>query len=106
MSKHMERVTPLGDPIEVEALGAVMCEGRSVARPLAIGSIKTNIGHTEAASGLAGLLKVAMALNHEEIPPHLHLSSPNPGIPWEDLSLRCPAACYPGREARRRAARE
>ena len=57
--------TSLGDPIEVEALRAVMCEGRSAARPLAIGSIKTNIGHAEAAAGLAGLFKVAMALNHE-----------------------------------------
>jgi acyl transferase domain-containing protein/acyl carrier protein len=87
--------TPLGDPIEVEALGAVMCEGRSATRPLAIGSIKTNIGHSEAASGLAGLLKVVMALRHEAIPPNLHFSSPNPGIPWADLPLIVPRALLP-----------
>jgi acyl transferase domain-containing protein/acyl carrier protein len=87
--------TPLGDPIEVEALGAVMCEGRSPTNPLAIGSIKTNIGHTEAASGLAGLLKVTMALSHEMIPPHLHFSSPNPGIPWGDLPLSVPRSLLP-----------
>jgi acyl transferase domain-containing protein/acyl carrier protein len=87
--------TPLGDPIEVEALGAVMCEGRLATRPLTIGSVKTNIGHTEAASGLAGLLKVAMALNHETIPPHLHFSSPNPGIAWADLPITVPRRVLP-----------
>jgi acyl transferase domain-containing protein len=87
--------TPLGDPIEVEALGAVMCEGRLATRPLAIGSVKTNIGHTEAASGLAGLLKVVMALNHEAIPPHLHFSNPNPGIAWADLPLTVPRSLLP-----------
>ena len=60
--------TSLGDPIEVEALGAVMCQGRPADRPLRIGSVKTNLGHTEAAAGLAGLLKVIMALRHEFIP--------------------------------------
>ena len=64
--------TPLGDPIEVEALGAVMGEARDPGHPLFIGSIKTNLGHTEAASGVAGLLKVVMALRHEMISPHLH----------------------------------
>ena len=98
--------TPLGDPIEVEALGAVMCEGRSVARPLAIGSIKTNIGHTEAASGLAGLLKVAMALNHERFHRTCIYPAPIRASHGRICRLRCPAACYPGREARRRAARE
>ena len=82
--------TSLGDPIEVEALGAVMGEGRTAGRRLAIGSIKTNLGHTEAASGLAGLLKVVMALKHEAIPPHLHFSTPNPGIPWADLPIDVP----------------
>jgi acyl transferase domain-containing protein len=84
--------TSLGDPIEVEALGAVMCEGRSADRPLLIGSVKTNLGHTEAASGLAGLLKVVMALRHEAIPPHLHFSTPNPGIPWKQFPITVPKA--------------
>jgi myxalamid-type polyketide synthase MxaC len=87
--------TPLGDPVEVEALGAVMCEGRPATRPLAIGAIKTNIGHSEAASGLAGLLKVVMALRNEAIPPNLHFLSPNPGIPWAELSLIVPRNLLP-----------
>lgn len=87
--------TPLGDPIEVEALGAVMGEGRPAERPLAIGSIKTNLGHTEAASGLAGLLKVVMSLKHEAIPPHLHFKTPNPGIPWDRFPLEVPTSLKP-----------
>ena len=70
--------TALGDPIEVEALGAVLGEGRAADRPLVVGSVKTNIGHLEAAAGIAGLIKVVLALQHEEIPPHLHFHEPNP----------------------------
>jgi acyl transferase domain-containing protein/NADPH:quinone reductase-like Zn-dependent oxidoreductase len=84
--------TPLGDPIEIEALGAVMGDGHSAERPLLVGSIKTNLGHTEAASGAAGLLKVVMALRHECIPPHLHFTTPNPRIPWADLPMRVPTS--------------
>jgi acyl transferase domain-containing protein/acyl carrier protein len=87
--------TPLGDPIEIEALGTVMRSGREADRPLKIGSVKTNLGHTEAASGLAGLLKVVMALRHEAIPPHLHFSTPNPGIPWSELPLSVPTRLTP-----------
>lgn len=87
--------TPLGDPIEVEALGAVLCAGRPAERPLLIGSVKTNLGHTEAASGLAGLLKVVLSLRHEAIPPHLHFSQPNPGIAWESMSIGVPTALTP-----------
>jgi acyl transferase domain-containing protein len=87
--------TSLGDPIEVEALGAVMRQGRAPDRPLMTGSIKTNIGHAEAASGLAGLLKVVMALRHEAVPPHLHFRTPNPGIPWEDLPITVPTTLVP-----------
>jgi acyl transferase domain-containing protein/acyl carrier protein len=97
--------TSLGDPIEVEALGEVMRVGRGVDRPLAIGSIKTNLGHTEAASGLAGLLKVVMSLRHEAIPPHLHFNTPNPGIPWADLPITVPTklTLWPRGAAKRRA---
>ena len=84
--------TPLGDPIEIEALGAVMGPGHSAERPLLVGSIKTNLGHTEAASGAAGLLKVVMALRHECIPPHLHFTTPNPRIPWAGLPMRVPTS--------------
>ena len=80
--------TPLGDPIEVQALGAVFGEGRAPDRPLVIGSVKTNIGHLQAASGVAGLIKLVLALQHEEIPPHLHFEQPSAHIPWSDLPVR------------------
>ncbi|MDM0053603.1 type I polyketide synthase [Variovorax sp. J22R115] len=83
--------TPLGDPIEVEALAAVLCgtqRGRDDA--LRIGSVKTNIGHLEAAAGIAGLIKVVLALTHRTIPPHLHLRQPNPRIDWDALSIAVP----------------
>lgn len=84
--------TQLGDPIEIEALGRVMREGRSAEHPLYVGSIKTNIGHCEAASGLAGLLKTVAAMRHGQIPPHLHFKTPNPGIPWDSMPLRVPTS--------------
>jgi acyl transferase domain-containing protein/aryl carrier-like protein len=93
--------TPLGDPIEVEALGAVMKKGRPPERPLMIGSIKTNFGHAEAASGVAGLLKVVMSLRHEAIPRHLHFTNPNPGIPWKELPVTVPTALTPWPRAAR-----
>jgi amino acid adenylation domain-containing protein len=80
--------TSLGDPIEVQAAGAVFGEGRDPARPLLIGSVKTNIGHLEAASGIAGVIKVALALEHEVLPKHLHFRDPSPHIPWDRLPVR------------------
>ncbi len=80
--------TLLGDPIELAALGAVLGEGRGPDRPCALGSVKTNVGHLEAASGVAGLIKTALALHHRAIPPSLHFSRPNPHIAYEDLPLR------------------
>ena len=80
--------TFLGDPIEAKALGTVLALGRPRGRPCALGSVKTNIGHLEAAAGIAGLIKVALALKHREIPPSLHFLEPNPHIPFETLSLR------------------
>ncbi|NNJ84898.1 MAG: acyltransferase domain-containing protein, partial [Gammaproteobacteria bacterium] len=82
--------TSLGDPIEVDALGAVFGKDRSPDLPLAIGSVKTNIGHLEAAAGIAGLLKAVLALQHQEIPPNLHFKQPNPRIDWENLPLQVP----------------
>lgn len=80
--------TSLGDPIEVEALGEVFAEGRSGDQPLLIGSVKTNIGHAEVAAGMAGLMKVILSLQHEEIPPHLHFKQPNPYIDWQRLPVK------------------
>lgn len=79
--------TSLGDPIEVGALGAVFAKERPPEQPLAIGSVKTNIGHLEAAAGIASLIKVVLTLQHEEIPPHLHFHKPNPHINWDELPV-------------------
>ncbi|MBC7841909.1 MAG: type I polyketide synthase [Gemmatimonadaceae bacterium] len=80
--------TPLGDPIEVEALGAVLGVDRSADRPLLLGAVKSTIGHTESASGVAGLIKVVLALRENLLPKQLHFSSPNPRIHWGDGRLR------------------
>ena len=87
--------TSLGDPIEIRAAGAVLCKGRSSDQPLAIGSIKTNVGHLEAAAGIAGLLKVVLAFQHKQIPPHLHLKNRNPYIEWDQLSICIPTELAP-----------
>jgi myxalamid-type polyketide synthase MxaE and MxaD len=72
--------TSLGDPIEMHSLRSVFAPGRAAAHPLVIGSAKTNFGHLEAAAGVAGLIKVVLALQHREIPPHLHFDRLNPHI--------------------------
>ncbi|MGK7876650.1 MAG: SDR family NAD(P)-dependent oxidoreductase [Xenococcaceae cyanobacterium] len=82
--------TSLGDPIEVLALSEVLGKSRAKENPLYIGSVKTNFGHTEGAAGVAGLMKVVLALQHKEIPPHLNLNSPNPYIPFEQLPVAVP----------------
>jgi acyl transferase domain-containing protein len=87
--------TPLGDPIEVRALGAVLGAGRSKEQPLYVGSVKTNVGHLEGAAGITGLLKVALMLKHGEIPPHLHLTKLNPYISWDELPLSIPTKRTP-----------
>jgi len=79
--------TSLGDPIEVQALGAVQGSSRDSGRPLLIGSVKTNVGHLEAAAGIAGVIKAVLSLYHGEIPPHLHFKTPNPYIPWDRLPI-------------------
>jgi phthiocerol/phenolphthiocerol synthesis type-I polyketide synthase C len=80
--------TSLGDAIEAKALGAVLAEGRAGDSTCLIGSVKTNIGHLEAAAGVAGLIKVALAMRHRMIPPSLNFTKPNPNIPFDRLRLR------------------
>jgi acyl transferase domain-containing protein len=80
--------TSLGDPIEVQAAAAVLGRGRDANRPLLIGSAKTNIGHLEAAAGIAGVLKVVMSLEHQELPKHLNFRNPSPHIPWDRIPVR------------------
>jgi acyl transferase domain-containing protein/acyl carrier protein len=82
--------TKLGDPIEIQALADVLGEGRGKSAPLLVGSVKTNIGHLESAAGIAGLIKVVLALRHGEIPRHLNLHTPNPLIPWSEIPLQVP----------------
>lgn len=77
--------TQVGDPIEADALGKGLGQRRS--RPLAIGSVKSNIGHLEPVSGLAGLLKSILALDHGILPATLHQQSPSPNIPFDELNL-------------------
>jgi 3-oxoacyl-[acyl-carrier-protein] synthase II len=87
--------TALGDPIEVGALGAVFSKGHSKDNPLMIGSVKTNIGHAEGAAGIAGLIKVVLGLQHQEIPPNLHLLKLNPNINWDEYSIVVPTSRTP-----------
>ncbi|MDT5069989.1 MAG: hypothetical protein QOK02_6144 [Mycobacterium sp.] len=80
--------TPLGDPIEVQAAAAAYGGSRDADRPLLMGSVKSNIGHTESASGAAGLIKVVLSLQHEMLPQSLHFDNPSPHIPWDSLPVK------------------
>ncbi|MGZ4701740.1 MAG: type I polyketide synthase, partial [Ilumatobacteraceae bacterium] len=86
--------TTLGDPIEIEAMGIVLGKGRDGA-PLTIGSVKTNIGHLESASGIASVIKVVLAMQHSEIPPHLHFREASPQIPWPSFPVVVPTEVTP-----------
>ncbi|MBL8972725.1 MAG: SDR family NAD(P)-dependent oxidoreductase, partial [Myxococcales bacterium] len=94
--------TALGDPIEARALGEVVA-GR--ARPLWIGSVKSNLGHTQAAAGAAGIMKVVLALAHEQIPRSLHFDAPSPHVAWAELkvAVAAEAVAWPRGERPRRA---
>ncbi|VXD21207.1 polyketide synthase type 1 [Planktothrix serta PCC 8927] len=95
--------TSLGDPIELESLAAVYGQNRPINQPLVVGSVKTNFGHLEAAAGISGLIKIILSLQHQQIPPHLHLKTPNPHIPWHQLPLVIPTKGIPwlrGNQAR------
>jgi len=79
--------TPVGDPIEAKAIGDVYGKARRQGRPLPIGSVKSNLGHLEAASGMAGFMKALVVLRQHQVPPTLHLEKPNPNIDFAGLQL-------------------
>lgn len=80
--------TPLGDPIEVHAIAAVLGDGRDEDNPLLLGSSKSNLGHLESAAGIAGLMKAVLCVQHGELPPSLHSQPPNPYLNWDALPVR------------------
>jgi acyl transferase domain-containing protein len=86
--------TALGDPIELRALGRVFAS-RPRAHRVPVGSVKTNLGHLEAAAGLAGLIKVVLALQHDRLPRHLHLQEPTRHVDWSQLPLYVPTQHVP-----------
>ncbi len=79
--------TALGDPIELNSLGAVFANDRTPRQPLLVGSVKTNIGHCEAAAGIAGLIKTVLSLRHRRIPAHLHFQKPNRMVEWDRVGI-------------------
>ncbi|WP_141592152.1 type I polyketide synthase [Myxococcus sp. AB056] len=87
--------TSLGDPIELQALARVLGAGRSADTPLYVGSVKTNVGHLEATAGLTGILKTALSLRHEAIPPNLHFHRLNPDIVLDGAPVVVPTALQP-----------
>ena len=87
--------TALGDPIELEALASVYGRGRPAGESCLVGSVKTNIGHLEAAAGIAGLMKATLAIASGHVPAHLHLKTPNERMAWRDSNLSIPTHLTP-----------
>ncbi|MBO0803111.1 MAG: SDR family NAD(P)-dependent oxidoreductase [Nocardiopsaceae bacterium] len=82
--------TGVGDPAELNAIAAVFGPGRPAERPLLVGSVKTNIGHTEGAAGIAGVIKAVLCLEHGTIPPSLHVGELTPAVDWDSAGIRVP----------------
>jgi acyl transferase domain-containing protein/acyl carrier protein len=91
--------TRLGDPIEIEAVRAVLLHGRPADRPLRVGSIKTNLGHLEAGAGAAGLLRAVLALSRQTVPAHLNLRDPNPELDLDRILIPTELSPFEGRFA-------
>ncbi|MFE9825916.1 amino acid adenylation domain-containing protein [Streptomyces sp. NPDC005791] len=87
--------TPVGDPVEANALARALAEGRAVGARCYVGSVKTNIGHTESAAGIAGLIKTALSIEHRAIPPHINLERLNPAIDAATLPYAIPTRLTP-----------
>jgi acyl transferase domain-containing protein/acyl carrier protein len=87
--------TKAGDPVEARALHRALSIGRQPGDRCLVGSVKTNIGHLEAAAGIAGLIKATLSLSHKQIPPNLHFDQPNPDIPFDTMCIRVPTTLEP-----------
>src|SRR5262249_7710068 len=80
--------TSAGDPVELRAISNVLGDSKGRSAPCRIGSVKTNIGHTEGAAGAAGLIKVALSLYHRYLPPTLHVAELTPAVPWDQMPIK------------------
>ncbi|NJP45292.1 type I polyketide synthase [Actinacidiphila epipremni] len=87
--------TSIGDPIEVGAAWRVLGAGRDAGDPLLLGSVKSNVGHCETASGMAAVFKTVLALRHETIPADLHFGAPNPHVPWDAMHVKVVDSAHP-----------
>ncbi|MFD9072852.1 SDR family NAD(P)-dependent oxidoreductase [Streptomyces lasiicapitis] len=96
--------TPLGDPIEIGAISNVFADSHTQDDPLIVGSVKTNLGHMEPASGLVGVIKTMLQLRSATIFPHLNFTTPSSRIPWEVYPVRIPTRGEPWKAPVRRAA--
>ncbi|MEH0424307.1 type I polyketide synthase [Streptomyces sp. B21-083] len=87
--------TPLGDPIEMGAISDVFADSHTAERPVTVGSVKTNIGHTEPVAGIAGVIKTVLQMREETIFPHVNFSKPSGRIPWANIPVTVPTENRP-----------